>query len=127
MNFKYFVYKGGPIDSFIGTFILDDFIDHLRIYSEDDPIAENEFSEGEYRLDSESAVGFADVTAYMRFFTENDLREPIRLFVIPGSLNMQYGFITKLNNNGETYIFSPVKLDYLEIEYGFSLVSEPDL
>ena len=126
MNFNYYVYVGGPIDSFLGTFTIGEFEDYLHNCIEYDPTASNELDEGTYNHNGPSGIGFASIAAYMRFFTDNDLREPIRLFALPGEMDMQYGFIAKLDNNGTTYVFSPDELPYLEKKCGFSLVSTPN-
>lgn len=45
---------------------------------------------------------------------EGDFREGPFVFVIPGDLEMRYGFIWKQHNNGSTFVLSPAPLPYLE-------------
>lgn len=124
MNFPYYVYVGGPIDMFAGTFTELELVDYIMNGS-DAPEYECEFEEGDYNTKGPLATMFADIRAYMRFFTDGDLRQDIRAFAIPCSESTRYGFIAKLDNNGTTYVFSPEPLDYLEKKYHFSLERIP--
>ena len=124
MNFPYYVYVGGPIDLFAGTLTESELVDYMLEYK-DNPDYECEFDEGEYDRNGPLATKFADIRAYMRFFTDGELRQEIRAFAIPCSNSTEYGFIAKLDNNGETYVFSPEPLDYLVKKHYFSLEREP--
>ena len=121
--FPFYIYIGGPIDTFACALTEDEvagIIDnHLVGYT----FCEDNHDD-QYDHEGPLASLFADVATYMRFFTDNILREPIRVFAIPGDMGMDYAFIAKLDNNGTTYIFSPHPLAYLE-NFGFELDREP--
>jgi hypothetical protein len=44
---------------------------------------------------------------------EGDFRESPRVFWIPSELKMIFGFVFKQDNNGSTFVVSPVELPFL--------------
>ena len=48
---------------------------------------------------------------------EGDFRGEVSVFLIPIEGTFDYGFVWKQENNGTTFVVSPVKLDHLEGMY----------
>lgn len=102
-----FGYVLSPIDWFDGCIDLDDFIKNYQTRSvvDDDFQKHNEIHEILTRL-----------LEGMKFskWWEGDLREPIKVFAVPGDGKTDVGFIWKQDNNGTTFVLSPVPLQHLE-------------
>jgi len=80
-------------------------LDHENYIKNDVSESEvNEFLEG-WRKAKKAAksVGWA-----------GDFRNPPRVFWIPSEQYMEHGFVFKQENNGDTMVVSPKKLDWLE-------------
>lgn len=45
---------------------------------------------------------------------EGDFREDARVFWVPDDTQLSYGFVWKQDNNGTTYVVSPVALPHLQ-------------
>ncbi len=99
-------YVVAPLDYFDGCINLDDFIKNYQAKSivNDDFQKYNEIYEILTKL--LESMKFSD-------WWEGDLKESIQVFSIPGDGETDIGFIWKQNNNGTTFVVSPIPLPYL--------------
>jgi len=51
-------------------------------------------------------------------YWEGDIKDGIYVFAIPGDVETRIGFVWKQDNNGQTFVISPVELPHLK-EYSF--------
>jgi hypothetical protein len=71
--------------------------------------SEGDPSSGQFAAAWESAQDAAGEAGW-----EGDFRHPPRVFWVPGDTEFDFGFVFKQDNNGNTYVISPVELPHLE-------------
>jgi hypothetical protein len=111
----WYVYAYAPIDfGWRHLKTVGETIKFISVVS--DPINE-EFESREDRQ-NEARV-FSDNWEYAKRiasknFWEGDFREDPRVFWLPGECGFEYAFVWKQDNNGTTFIVSPIPLTWLE-------------
>lgn len=97
-----------PIDGFIGAIQLDEFKKSLEI---SDHREESEyFSKGAGRILAELELEMKTLKEW-----EGDIRnKEIYVFAVPDEMETSIGLVWKQDNNGTTFIISPVELPHLK-------------
>lgn len=102
-----------PVDWWDGTLSLKDFLS--RLAGQDS--AEGGAEPGVHLMSRLAELG-RDLTDAMNGFKqvgwEGDVREGPFVFSVPGETEMSWGLVLKQDNNGTTFVASPVPLPHLD-------------
>jgi hypothetical protein len=102
-----YAYKITPMDfgwEFIPT--VEEYADRLLAVEDDGPGAVRTF-----RLFVDRALEAAEAVGW-----EGDFREGPKVSVLPAAFEVGIALVWKQDNNGETFVVSPLELQYLEEE-----------
>ena len=109
-----FRYMLSPIDYFGGCVDLWQYIEQLRTEQE-------EYGQMMTKYECESQVNSVltklscEMAKLVKAGWEGDVRGRIFVFAVPGTeVNTEIGFLFKQDNNGTTFVMSPVELPHLQ-------------
>ncbi len=105
-----YYYETGPIDYFAGTVALEVFKEQIQNEVDSFNNADDIFSNVLRNLDIAKTI-FREHSCW-----EGDIVAGPFIFAIPDpdNVEMRYGFVWKQENNGATYITSPLELVWIE-------------
>ncbi len=109
---RWWIYSTPPIDWWDGTHSLEDFVAHMARQASDPAVVEA----GVHLMTRLVELG-RDLADAMSGFKaagwEGDVREGPFVFSVPAESDMQWGLVLKQDNNGGTFVASPVPMPHL--------------
>ncbi|MBD8088889.1 hypothetical protein IFT48_02770 [Pseudomonas fluorescens] len=121
LDYRWVPYTLSPID--FGWEHLSTVEETLRVFLKDEAEAAHEAYESGFALElgdlPYSSADFSQEWASAKAMAEKicgsgELRDNPAVFWVPGEMKFNYAFVFKMENNGTTFVISPVELPWLE-------------
>jgi hypothetical protein len=118
MSEIYYCYSINPTDFWFGSFCKKQLLQHaLNSMSDLDGCIDADFGEDAQttvtHLVTEMTRLDEVMDAFAKLLIDSDWREEARYCFLPSEYALQMAVMRKVDNNGTTYVVSPVPLDYL--------------